>query len=118
MDLGSLPIDIGALSASQTSQKAKALAERADDPSGAEDAGAKMEALFATMLVKELRKALPNEGFFGEGKGADVFNGWMDEFLGDNLAEDGALDLAGRVKVALSDRSIDSATPEERDRDA
>ena len=28
----------------------------------------KLEALFATMLVKELRRALPNEGFFGGGK--------------------------------------------------
>ncbi|MDA1264115.1 MAG: hypothetical protein O2816_03435 [Planctomycetota bacterium] len=121
MDLGSLPIDIGAISGAQTSQKAQALAKRSDDPSAAADAGAKMEALFATMLVKELRKALPNEGFFGEGKGADVFNGWMDEFLGQKLADDGALDLAGRVKVALtssSKSSGESETPKERDRDA
>ena len=97
MDAG-LPVDIGALQTAHLSNKAEHLAAQDAD----QDAGAKLEALFATMLVKELRKALPNEGFFGDGKGADVFNGWMDEFLGQQLADDGALDLAGRVKVALS----------------
>lgn len=70
----------------------------------ARDAGEKLESLFATMLVKELRKALPDEGFFGSGPGADVFNGWLDEFLGEQLARDGALGLAGRVETALAER--------------
>ena len=97
MDAG-LPIDIGALQSAHITDKAQGLAAQDADL----EAGEKLEALFATMLVKELRKALPDEGFFGSGKGADVFNGWMDDFLGQQLADDGALDLAGRVKVALS----------------
>ena len=96
MDAG-LPVDIGALQTAHISDQAQGLAQDAN-----EDAGEKLEALFATMLVRELRRALPNEGFFGGGKGADVFNGWMDDLLGQQLADDGALDLAGRVKVALS----------------
>ena len=71
------------------------------------EAGEKVESLFATMLVKELRKALPEEGFFGSGPGADVFNGWLDEFMGEQLARDGSLDLAGRVTAALEEREGD-----------
>lgn len=70
----------------------------------AHDAGKKVESLFATLLVKELRKALPEEGFFGSGPGADVFNGWLDEFMGEQLARDGALGLADRVETALEER--------------
>lgn len=69
--------------------------------SSPEEAGRRMEALFATMLVKELRRTLPNEGFFGSGPGADAFNAMLDEQLGEQLAKRGALDIAGRVKVAL-----------------
>lgn len=65
-----------------------------------EEAGKKMEALFATMLVRELRRALPN-GFFGKGAGADTFEGWLDQHLGQALADSGTLDIAGQVKVSL-----------------
>lgn len=65
-----------------------------------EQAGEKLEALFATMLVKEMRRSLPN-GFFGDASGADTFNGWFDEHLGAALSRSGALDLAGMVKTSL-----------------
>jgi Rod binding domain-containing protein len=65
-----------------------------------EQAGKKLEALFATMLVKEMRRSLPN-GFFGDSSGSDTFNGWFDEHIGGALAESGALDLAGMVKTSL-----------------
>ena len=107
MDGLSLPVDVGALRAANASARAQDLAGR-DDQAEAARTGEQMEALFSTLLVKELRKALPNEGFFGEGRGADIFNGWMDEFLGERLAADGALDLAGRVKVALTGEKPDA----------
>ena len=97
MDAG-LPVDISALNSARAAEKAQSLSSNRDQ------VGQQMEELFATMLVKELRKSLPNEGFFGKGKGADVFNGWMDDFLGRQLAQEGALDLAGRVKVALKEK--------------
>lgn len=65
-----------------------------------EVAAKKLEALFATILVKEMRRALPN-GFFGTGSGADTFNGWFDEHLGEALARSGALNLAGMIKTSL-----------------
>ena len=80
------------------------------------EAAEQMEALFATLLVKELSRTLPGEGFFGEGPGSDVFNGWMDEFLGERLATDGALDLAGRVKTALEARAGTTTSEQGGDR--
>ena len=96
--------------ADATSSKLAARAERLAraEPGAAEEAesaGREMEALFATLLVKEMRRALPEGGFFGAGIGADTFNGWMDEFMGAELAEAGALELAGMVKAALTDKS-------------
>ena len=62
-----------------------------------------VEGLFTQILVKELRKGL-GEGFFGQGVGADTFEGWLDEHLGESLAKDGVLDLAGMIKTNLSVR--------------
>ncbi|MCB9916267.1 MAG: hypothetical protein H6828_14150 [Planctomycetes bacterium] len=60
----------------------------------------KFEELIATLLVKEMRKGLP-EGFFGKGVGSDTFDGWLDTTLGSNLASSWDLDLAGMVKTDL-----------------
>lgn len=59
-----------------------------------------MEGLFSQMFVKELRRGL-GDGFFGQGAGADTFEGWLDEQLGDSLARDGVLDLVGRIKASF-----------------
>ena len=67
----------------------------------AETAAQKFEALFATMLVREMRRALP-EGFFGGGSGAEIYDGWLDEHVGKALARDGALHLAGMIKTNLA----------------
>tara|TARA_R110002126_G_scaffold67964_5_gene171882 strand:- start:2966 stop:3292 length:327 start_codon:yes stop_codon:yes gene_type:complete len=60
-----------------------------------------MEKLFATMLVSELRKALP-EGLFGSGAGHDTYSGWFDEHIGATLADSGALGLAGQIKASMN----------------
>ncbi|MFT7484674.1 MAG: Rod binding domain-containing protein [Candidatus Paceibacteria bacterium] len=65
-----------------------------------EAAGKQFEALMATMLVKEMRKALPN-GFFGKGPGSETFGGWLDKSIGDSLADSWNLDIAGMVKTSL-----------------
>ena len=66
----------------------------------AEEAAKKFEALFATMLVREMRRSLP-DGFFGGGSGAEIYEGWLDEHVGATLARDGALQLAGMIKTQL-----------------
>ena len=66
-----------------------------------QEAGRKLAALFATMLMRELRRSLPNEGFFGEGPGADIYNGWFDQHIADALSASGALELAGMLKTVF-----------------
>lgn len=65
-----------------------------------DEAGQAFEGLFARMLVRELRRSLP-EGPFGGGAGADVYEGWFDEHLGQALVERDALGLAGLVKTGI-----------------
>lgn len=60
--------------------------------SRAKDAAKGFEQIFARMLASELRKGL-GEGFFGSGPGADTFSGWLDEFVGEAIAERGSLGL-------------------------
>lgn len=71
-----------------------------------EAAGKKFEELLATLLVKELRRELP-EGFFGQGAGSDIFEGWLDEHLGAELARGGKLGI-GKI-VAQDLTRIDAA---------
>lgn len=84
------------LGADRLAQRASELA-RSDRT---EDAAQRFEELLATVLVKELRRALP-DGLFGQGPGADVFEGWFDEHLGKSLARDGALGLGEIVREGL-----------------
>ncbi len=73
----------------------------------------KFETLIATQMVKELRRGMPN-GFFGDGPGADVYNGWLDSRLGESLAANWDIDLAGMVKTNLDSKQarLESALEE------
>lgn len=73
-----------------------------------------MESLFATVLVKEMRKGL-GEGFFGSGPGADTFAGWFDEQLGASIASRGSLGLADTVAEALVRQRAAEAAAEQED---
>jgi len=83
-----------------------------DKNSKSEDAAEKLEGLFATMLVKEMRSALSG-GFFGEGSAGDIYGGWFDEHVGKALARDGALNLAGMIKANLYAKTTAAAEPAE-----
>ena len=67
------------------------------------DAAKSFEAMFATLLVKEMRRALP-EGFFGGGTDGDVYAGWLDQTLGEAIAKSGALRLSEKVRESLEAR--------------
>ena len=75
-------------------------AQRAAEEGRTEEAAHAFERLFATMFAKEMRRALP-EGFFGDGPGSDVYGGWLDEHLGNALAERDTLGFAASVKEDL-----------------
>lgn len=64
------------------------------------DAARKFEALLATQLVKEMRKALP-EGFFGDGADGDIYAGWLDQNLGNAIAKSGSLHLAPMIEKSI-----------------
>ncbi len=64
------------------------------------EAAQRFEALLATMLVKEMRATL-NEGFFGTGAAGDVYGGWLDQHVGESLAQRDALHLEGVLKESI-----------------
>lgn len=75
---------------------AKRAAERGD----VDETARQFETLFGTLLVRELRRSTPS-GLFGDGAGADVYEGWFDEQLGTALSARDALGIAGMVRAAL-----------------
>ncbi|MCK6445889.1 MAG: rod-binding protein [Planctomycetes bacterium] len=82
-------------------QKLKA-AEQA--PQGESRAAAKrFEALLATQLVKEMRRTL-DDGFFGSGPGSEVFDGWLDEHLGEALVRGRGLGLTEGIAASLGEK--------------
>jgi len=73
---------------------------RASESGDANETARQFETLFSTLLVRELRRSMP-QGIFGEGAGAEVYEGWFDEHLGNALAREDALGLAGMVKSSI-----------------
>lgn len=72
-----------------------------EDPTAAAEM---FEVHLATMLAKEARSSLGEGGFFGEGPGSDIFNGWLDKHVGEALAEGWDLDLAGMVRTSIIEK--------------
>jgi len=68
------------------------------------EAAEMFEVLLATMLAKEARRSLGEGGFFGEGPGSDIFNGWLDKHVGQALADGWDLDLAGMVRTSIIEK--------------
>jgi len=75
-------------------------ARRAAESGDAVETAKQFETLFGVMLVRELRRSMPT-GLFGDGPGADVYEGWFDEHLGRSLAERDALGLTDMVETTI-----------------
>jgi flagellar protein FlgJ len=85
---------------------------RAQELAAASDprrAAKQFESLFATQLVREMRKTL-DEGFFGSGAGSDVYEGWLDEHLGGALANGRGLGLEDAIAASLGAHARAGAT--------
>ena len=99
-----LPLNIGSVQGDQSLGRAKELARLAasseEGTAEADQVSEEFSALLGTMLVKELRKSLP-DGFFGKGPGSDIMEGWLDEHIGRSLSDGWDLDIAGMVRVGL-----------------
>jgi len=106
MDCGLAGLDRARLLAQQ------AQAERLPAQGGpVEETAQLFEALFATMLAREMRRGL-SEGFFGGGAGADVYEGWLDEHVGQAIARSGDLGLVGMVKAGMGAAEEDNRPAE------
>lgn len=66
----------------------KALRHRDD-----KDVAQQLEAVFISMLIKEMRTAGSEEGLFA-GDASDTFGGLFDQFMGDHIASVGGLGLS------------------------
>lgn len=105
----------GAMASADAGREAAALLGQArthsakpEDQQKARDAAHRLEGLFATLLVKEMRST-QSAGLFGEGTGADVYSGWFDQYLGDVLAKHGELHLASSIESSIGQK--DSLQP-------
>jgi Rod binding domain-containing protein len=65
---------------------------------GTEDVGQQFESLFVSMMLKEMRQSMSEEGLFA-GDGADVYGGLFDMFLGQHVASQGAFGIADLLKA-------------------
>lgn len=115
---GGIPLqsNIVGIQADRTAQGVARLAEQAREGGAkAKDVPEQFSKLLATMLVKEMRQALP-EGFFGGGAGADIFEGWLDEHVGaalaarDGLHMEALIESSVRVKVDAAKAKADATT--------
>lgn len=71
------------------------------------EAATRFEALLATLLVKEMRSTL-GDGFFGKGPDGDVYGGWLDQHVGQSLADRDALHIEGVLKESLERKAKSS----------
>jgi Rod binding domain-containing protein len=80
---------------------AKLLApSNASAPADSAPAARRFQEMLGTMLVKEMRRTLP-EGFFGGGASGDVYGGWLDEHVGASLASRDSLHLESVLRESI-----------------
>lgn len=64
-----------------------------------------MERMFITVMLKEMRRTVPEESLFGESPGKKIFEEMLDEVFAEKMAESGQLGIAKAIKeqVALQE---------------
>lgn len=67
---------------------------------GADETAKKFESVFSTLLVKEMRRSL-SDGFFGEGAQGDIYSGWLDQNVGESLANRDALHMREMIQRSV-----------------
>lgn len=54
----------------------------------------KLEAVFMSMLAKQLRETMSEDGLFGDGPGAEIYSGFFDQIMGEKLSDRGGVGIA------------------------
>ena len=75
--------------------------KRNGDPKSIEKVAKGFESMFFSLLCKEMRETLEPGTLFGGDQG-DVLGGMFDQFLGEHLAQGGALGIAAMVRKQLT----------------
>src|SRR5437868_13330855 len=86
-------------------------ADAGRDPRRVEEVAKGLESVFFSMLCKEMRQTLEPGTLFGEDQG-DVFGGLFDQFLGEHLAQGGALGIAAMVRKQLTAQNTHEQHPQ------
>jgi Rod binding domain-containing protein len=96
-----LPIGVDAarMHAAET-LRTRAESARKSPTEDAGDAAKKFQSVFSTLLVREMRRSL-STGFFGEGADGDIYSGWLDEHVGESLAERDALHMRDMIQRSV-----------------
>lgn len=68
-------------------------------------AGEQVEALFVSLLLKEMRQSGTEGGLF-PGDSTDTYGGIFDQYLGEFIAESGGLGLADAFNATLPQTSL------------
>jgi flagellar protein FlgJ len=68
------------------------------------------ESVFASMMLKEMRKSLEPDSLFGEDK-SDIYGGMFDQFLGEHIGQTGGIGLAKMIREALERATPNSEKP-------
>ena len=59
------------------------------------DKDSSVEKVFATMMLKEVRKTMPKDGLMGGGANVDAFYDMFDEHVAEEIAASNSLNLSG-----------------------
>jgi len=78
------------------------LASRAGAPSAVADKelGAQFESLFVSMMLKEMRQTVSEDGLFA-GDSSDTYGGLFDMFLGQHIAQGSPLGIGKLIETQL-----------------
>lgn len=66
--------------------------------------GKAFEAMFASLLIKQMRQSLEENTLFANDSG-DVRGGMFDQFMGEHIAASGRLGIADMIRRQLEQRS-------------
>lgn len=60
-------------------------------------AGKKLEGVFLSMMIEQMRSTMTEDGLFGSGDGADIYGGLFDRMMGEKIAERAPLGIADMI---------------------
>lgn len=89
--------------ASTVAERAESLPDRAGfgDEASQKAVAAEFEALFVSLMLKEMRQTVGGDGLFA-GESSDVYGGLFDLYLGQHIAQNGGLGIKDMVETYLS----------------